>query len=32
MLRLHEIKRDGFRVTGSAVYRFAPAYGEAWSS
>jgi len=29
---LHEIKHDGFRVTGSAFYRFALACGEAWSS
>jgi len=29
---LHEIKHDGFRVTGSAFYRFALACGEARSS
>ena len=29
---LQEIKHDGFRVTGSAFYRFALACGEARSS
>jgi ATP-dependent DNA ligase len=29
---LHEIKHDGFRVTGSAFYRLALACGDAWPS